>query len=224
MLPLTSLLVRRPLSRLKRFLASPRSLDRQSPRHLERLEERAVPAHVTVTNLTDHVDGNTANINELLASPGTDGSISLREAVLAANADDAADVIEFADGLEGTIPLSNGEIRITRDLTIAGPGADKLTIDAQDNSRIFSVTDHTGAHRIVSLSDMTLTRGYADGPDPSQSSGGAIYSRESLTLDGLTITNSKATGSGGIYLFSAGTVESSIISARSRGLIGGRVG
>ena len=50
-----------------------------------------------------------------------DGLRSLREAVSSANATPEADVIRFAPALEGhTLTLTQGELRLTRDVTIDG--------------------------------------------------------------------------------------------------------
>src|SRR5262249_25067509 len=53
------------------------------------------------------------------------GHFSLREAVTI-----GASPITFAPGLQGTITLSQGPLVITGGLTIQGPGANVLTIDA----------------------------------------------------------------------------------------------
>src|SRR5262245_41403174 len=78
--------------------------------HLEALEDRALPSTFTVTNLFD-------------SGPG-----SLRAAITSGNTNPGADTIRFAGGLKGTITLSsaNGELSITGDLTINGPGANQL--------------------------------------------------------------------------------------------------
>jgi CSLREA domain-containing protein len=60
-------------------------------------EERVV----TVTTTADTVDGTTTSVAALLAAPGGDGAVSLREAILAANATGGAQTIRFA------IPLSD---------------------------------------------------------------------------------------------------------------------
>src|SRR5262245_65482050 len=52
-----------------------------------------------------------------------DGDGSLRQAILDANAHSGADVIKFADGLEGQISLTSGELVISDSVTIEGPGA-----------------------------------------------------------------------------------------------------
>ena len=101
---------------------------------VETLEDRRMLANVTVSNLNDVVNGTVTSIAALVANSGGDG-ISLREAVLAANADnmDAADVIDFG-ALTGTIQLiavdHAGEIVISSNLTINGPGADVLGVQA----------------------------------------------------------------------------------------------
>jgi hypothetical protein len=64
---------------------------------------------ITVTNLAD-------------SGPG-----SLRQAIGAANAAHGGE-IHFANGLAGAIVLTGGELRITANVAIVGPGADTLTI------------------------------------------------------------------------------------------------
>src|SRR5262245_2083628 len=77
---------------------------------LESLDARLVPAAFHVTTLADSGDG------------------SLRAAVAQANAHAGADTIDFQPGLTGTIALTGGELDLTDDLKINGPGADKLTV------------------------------------------------------------------------------------------------
>lgn len=55
----------------------------------------AIAANVTVTSTTDVSDGATSSIAALIASPGSDGVISLREAMTAANTA-GQDSIRFA--------------------------------------------------------------------------------------------------------------------------------
>ncbi len=79
-------------------------------------------AYITVTTLADLIDP-------------IDGKVSLREAVAQAN---AGDIIRFALNLEGGSPLvlTQGELAITRDLTIDGDRNDDgsaVTIDGNAN-------------------------------------------------------------------------------------------
>jgi hypothetical protein len=53
------------------------------------------PGTVTVDSTTDVIDGTTSSISALIASPGSDGVISLREAIEATNNDAGTDTIEF---------------------------------------------------------------------------------------------------------------------------------
>ena len=161
---------------------------------LEPLEDRRLLALVTVTTLGDTVDFN-------------DGVTSLREAIFAANTVPGADTIEFAPALTAggpaTILLTQGELAITDSLTIDGPGADLLTIDASGNDPTPDIDDHLGSRvaRIdslsgspgiqVSLNDMTLTGG------DTQSPGGAIYSLVPITMTDCVIRDNAAGGDGG---------------------------
>ena len=88
---------------------------------LEQLEGRLVLTAFHVTTLADGVAG------------------SLRDAITQANTHAGADIIVFQPGLTGTIALTGGELDITDDLTINGPGADKLTVSGNNTSRIFKV-------------------------------------------------------------------------------------
>jgi hypothetical protein len=71
------------------------------------------------------------------------GGVSLRDAI-----DAGAEAIEFAPSVTSagpaTILLTHGEIRIRQSLTINGPGADQLTIDASGNDSTPAVQDGTG--------------------------------------------------------------------------------
>jgi hypothetical protein len=65
------------------------------------------------------------------------GAGSLRQAIEDANADPDADVITFQADLTGTITLTSGELGLYESVDIQGPGADKITIDANHASRVF---------------------------------------------------------------------------------------
>jgi hypothetical protein len=77
---------------------------------------------------------------------------SLRQAI-----QDAAsgDTINFS--VTGVITLTNGELLITKDLTIIGPGVPNLTISGNMNSRIFEISSNV----TVNISDLTVRDGQA---------------------------------------------------------------
>lgn len=148
----------------------------------ERLEDRRMLAPIVVTTDQDLVDFN-------------DGKTSLREAIFAANTVPGPDEIVFDFGHDGpaTIFLEHGELQIEEALTIAGAGAGLLTIDAQQQSRIFNITATTGEFVI---SGMTLTRGSTSGVGTAFA-GGAIRSvAANLTINHSVITGNSTTGAG----------------------------
>jgi predicted outer membrane repeat protein len=129
------------------------------------------------------------------------GDLSLREAIELANLYPGADIIHFdpmltADG-QAKILLTGGELAISDALAIDGPGADLLTIDAQQQSRIFDITATTGD---CTIDGLTLTGGkvigFVDGL--ATYNGGAIRSVTTglLTLDKLIVTANSTANSG----------------------------
>jgi hypothetical protein len=149
-----------------------------------------VPTTLTVTNLDD-------------SGPG-----SLRDAIALANGAPDANTVVFASGLTGTIVLTSGQIRISSQMTIVGPGAGALAIDGGLNGRIFTVIEDNApacpalsgpSDFVVSISGLTLQHGSRNVVD---SGGGAIQSAKSLMLDSVTIRDSQAK-SGGALVFNA---------------------
>ena len=142
---------------------------------------------------------------------GSDGvKLTLREAINLANNIPGDDSISFDDSLSGgTILLTLGELAIQSSVTIDGPGAELLTIRTYDptpvmhngdGSRIFHIDDGTGGLIDVVISGLTLTGGDVSG------NGGAIFTRENLTLTNAILTGNRAFHGGGIYNAS-GTTE-----------------
>jgi predicted outer membrane repeat protein len=217
----------RPTAR-RRAPARQPTLRSRYRRHLryEPLEDRRLLAVVTVNTLADTVDFN-------------DGLTSLREAIFATNIVPGADTIDFASSLTAsgpaTILLTQGELMITDSLTINGPGAELLTIDAsgsdatpgvadRQGSRIFKGDDGADARITVSISDLRLTGGDVSGSggaitsaedvyltdvvvDQNAGEYSVIYSRGTLTIDRTRIINNQATGSiSGVSIISAGAL------------------
>jgi hypothetical protein len=135
------------------------------------------------------------------------GPGSLRATVAAAA---SGDVIQFDPSLDGQVILLAGQINVTRELTIEGPGADKLTISGGNSTRILSATIP------LTLSGVTLKNGlgsggallvsraranvigciFADNAAPN-GTGGAIYNPgSSLDLRECTFSRNTASGFG----------------------------
>ncbi|MDB4766828.1 hypothetical protein OAG71_03985, partial [bacterium] len=135
----------------------------------------------------------------------TDGVTSLREAIALANENISIDKITFDPSVFNTATTINVLSQlptITDVLTITGPGANLLVIDAQGGGdivldgngfRIFDVNDGDLNNSIdVSIRGLTLTGG--DIGD----SGGAIKNFENLTLDRVAIVGNRAGFGGGV--------------------------
>jgi hypothetical protein len=180
----------------------------QRPLRFEPLEDRRLLA-IVVNTLVDENDGIDV------------GGISLRDAIAAAP---AGETVQFAPALiaagPATILLTRGELRIASNLTINGPGANLLSIDASGNdpspavnngtgSRVFNITDNANSLKSVAIRDLTLTGGDASG------AGGGILTRENLTLVGCVVTGNATytaaqLGGGGIYSASNSATPNSL--------------
>src|SRR5262245_41255334 len=154
-----------PLPRMR----APGRRARFRPR-LEPLEDRTVPSTFMVLNLADNGDG------------------SLRQAVLYANALLGADDIRFADGLQGTIGLTGGQLSITDHLIIDGPGAGLLAVSGHHQSRVFS----SSGGAAVAIDDLTIATGQVFGDG-----GGILNVGSSLTLDRVVLTGNHAVATAG---------------------------
>jgi len=130
------------------------------------------------------------------ADDRNDGLLSLREAIALASGKPGKQRITFAPGLAGgTIMLNGAELLITDDLEILGPGAGRVTIDANQQSRVFRIQDST-----VTLVGLTITGGYVIGDDYTAENGGGIYCigpNSALTITDCTISGNTADGFGG---------------------------
>ena len=133
------------------------------------------------------------------------GECTLRDAVLAAEGNVDASIITFDPTVfasPGTITLSNGELAMQSSTTISGPGADRLTIDAGGQSRIFHFANvaspNTALDTLNMISGLTLTGGNGDGsaPDPG-GRGGAIRSVANLELDRVHLVGNSTAADGG---------------------------
>ena len=149
----------------------------------------------------------------------TDGTVTLRDAIHAANNDlqvspggptgSGAEEIQFEPSLSGTITLNQGQLGISSDLMITGPGAGIVTVNANGSSRVFDVSDSESAVSKVTISGLTIS----GGEDSSGVGGGGILNREDLTLQNCTVTGNHSNSGGGIFNAAALTVKNSTLSS-----------
>lgn len=174
----------------------------------------AVPplVHATTRTVTNNHDSGAGSLRQVI-SDSTNG-----------------DVITFSLTYPVTITLTS-ELWITKNLTINGPGAAKLTLNGNNQTRIFSVDPNI----TVSFGGLTLANGAGSyrgdggaiensgtlnihdsifrdnkaeydtryGPDGN---GGAIFNVGTLSVNHSTFSNNTAAGVGGAIHNSAGTL------------------
>jgi hypothetical protein len=135
------------------------------------------------------------------------GAGSLRRAT-AVSVD--GDVIDFTTN--GTITLTSGELEITNNLTINGPGATNLVVSGNNTSRVFNISSSSAT---VTVSGVTIRDGRApdgatagggdtgfDGGDYNGGDGaygGGIFNLGTLTLTNCAVTHNAAGNGGGGY-------------------------
>ncbi|MBO7726741.1 MAG: hypothetical protein J6S40_09790, partial [Thermoguttaceae bacterium] len=137
----------------------------------------------------------------------TDNLTSLREAISDVS---EGGKITFASSLRGkTITLSGTELAVEKGITIDASSIGGITIDANQESRVFCVTGGSSAVP-VTLVDLVIIGGNAD-------NGGGIYNSRTLKLANCVVTKNSATRyGGGIYNLSGTlTLSGSVISANS---------
>ena len=144
------------------------SKSRQRPL-TEPLEDRTLFSTYIVANLADH------------------GAGSLRQAVLNANAHAGADTITFAAGLNGTIPLTSGQLAISDSVSIAGPGASQLAVSGSNLSRVLEIS---GSPSIVTVNGLTIENG-----NPGPNFGGGVLNFGTVNLNNDILINNVAASS-----------------------------
>ena len=150
-------------------------------------------------------------VNSLADNTATDGVITLREAILAANsnfaqgdapAGGASDTINFA--ITGTIRLTSALPPISTQLAISGPAAPGITISGDANG---SGTPNAGDVRIfqigggapVTISNLTVTGAYGDGI------GSALTNFGNTTLNNVNFSGNTTLNGNGV-VSNGGTV------------------
>jgi hypothetical protein len=109
--------------------------------------------------------------------------------------------VDFQAGLTGTIVLTTGQLYITKDLTIAGPGGNVITVSGNGTSEVLSIGAFT-----VDISGMTIASG-------SALFAGGIANAGTLSLTNSTLSGNSASAGfgGGIFNFGKLSVTNSIL-------------
>ncbi|MEM8494509.1 MAG: choice-of-anchor Q domain-containing protein, partial [Planctomycetota bacterium] len=136
---------------------------------------------VTVSTLADGIDGDFSA-----------GQLSLREAVAFANTLPTVTTINFDGGLNGGTITLGSQLVLTDSVTIAGPGADQLTISGGEATRLFFLA----SGRTATIDDLTLADGNAVGEQ-----GGVI------TFVGSTVNFNRVLMTGNTSLNGGNTIE-----------------
>ena len=186
-----------------------RNVRRTNAPALELLEDRMVLTTFFVDTAADVVDA-------------ADGVTSLREALAQANAADGQDTIEFLLGAGSetiTLDAGLGELGITDVVSIDGTNAADDPDDSDDGdgngrfgsgtavtvagggaTRLFSVVGATETGETVTLRNMTLTGGRADGAGLAGSGGALLVAAgQTVTLRSMVVQGNAATSDGAAF-------------------------
>ncbi|WP_028470765.1 DUF4347 domain-containing protein, partial [Neptunomonas japonica] len=168
---------------------------------------------ITVTTDQDTLDGDAdlTSLANLALTPGSDGLISLREAIIAANANADADTITLGAGtytltIAGSGTAVAGDLDIANDLSIIGAGASNTIIDGNGIDRIFQLKD---AGTDFNLTSLTL-----QGGDAGSVKGGAImigHAGATVSLNQVVISGNTADWGAGVYNQGTLNVTDSVI-------------
>ena len=119
--------------------------------------------------------------------------------------------IRFNFSVAGTILLNLGQINISKDLSINGPGPGNLTVDGNHNGQIFVVF----ATYNVSISGLTIVNGIN-----MYGYGGGVYNTGTCSLTNVIFNNNSSVNpalGGGLYNEGIATLVNVIFSGNSSG-------
>lgn len=148
-----------------------------------------------------------------VTSCADDGSAGTLRAIVGSAVD--GDTVDLSALTCSQITLTSGEIDVAApNLTIQGPGAKTLSINAGGSNRAF-YHDAGSDGGTLTIADVTVTNGYYF-DDYLLASGGCVFSTGSVTLSGAAVTNCKAvgkySGGGGVYASDDITLTNSTVS------------
>jgi hypothetical protein len=145
----------------------------------------------------DRSDIGAVELSPILVTTTNDtGAGSLRQNILLAGSGEST--ISFASNVVGTITLTSGVLGISKNLSIIGPGARVLRLNANNNSQVFEVLGGN-----VSISGLTLANGRSVGTaggfeqNGAQARGGGVFNQTTLALNDCILSNNAAIGGQG---------------------------
>lgn len=188
---------------------------------VESLEDRRVPATLTVTTKADEVvRDQRLSLREAIkvVNTGSLGGLSAAESRLVQGPVGSRDTIRFDSRVFGSgemITLDGSELRINRSVAIQASRAG-VTVSGDGESRVFSI----GKAATVTLTNLTVTEGAVELALAWMAAGGGIHNQGTLTLNGCTVEGNSAVNAtlalglakgGGIYNTGTLTVNDSKI-------------
>jgi CSLREA domain-containing protein len=190
------------------FVAFRVEVEAQEPLAVKRVASASVKPDAVIT------------VNTLADTVATDGLCSLREAIQSAylampigscaSGAVGADTINIT--VTGTIVLGSALPDIAQEVTIAGPGAELLTISGNNACRVLKA--NAGAK--VNLSGLTLANGYV-----LTTGGGGLLNSGIMTLTDSIVYNNTAFGVNGGGIFNEGRLTLSNTAVYSNSSAGG---
>ena len=111
----------------------------------------------------------------------------------------AGNTIAFSPTLACNLITLTSPLTISSNVTIAGPGANLLTVSGGGTVQVFVIQLHT----TVEISGLTVANGYS-----STATGGGISSEGTLNLDDVTVSDNVAPDGGGVAVIGGSTAPS----------------
>jgi len=204
---------------------------------------------ISILSLAIPAGAGTVTVKSIADAGGTcpGPTCTLRQAIATAA---SGDTVDFSLPANGTITLTTAELLIDKDLTIAGPGANLLTVARSSaagvpNFRIFKISTATTT-TVVTISGLTITNGRIDNGGGGifhvsgelkvincnvtvnfGYTGAGVWSNAATKVEfiGSTISNNTATTEGGgITVFGEGTMTNcTVVGNTAQGNDGGGV-
>ena len=132
----------------------------------------------------------------IVTSAADSGPGSLRTALRNSR---SGDTIKFSLPASSVITLTSGELLISKNLQILGPGAGNLTISGNRARRVFRIASRA----TVTIADVSIVNGVAE-------AGAGIYSdHATLTVSNCIVTGNSATNGSGAGIYSDGSLRGS---------------